>query len=78
MEDIIKGKNGATTVKQFNTKHKSKAAKEKPEELIPNFKESKLGQQFSFNNMDRYQSCQLKQQAMALLVPGHINFLFNH
>lgn len=43
MEDIIKGKKGTTAVKEFKTKHKSKASQESQEELIPNFKDSKLG-----------------------------------
>jgi hypothetical protein len=57
--DLIKGKRSGS-VKQFGTKNKSKANQDNLEDLIPNFKESNIGQQFRFDHKDRYQTCQLK------------------
>jgi hypothetical protein len=30
----------------------------------------------SLSNPDRYKDCQLKEQAMALVVPGHLKYVF--
>ena len=35
------------------------------------------GDVFQFTSKDRYKSKQLPEQAMALLVPGYINYAFN-
>ena len=35
------------------------------------------GDIFKFKNKDRYKTKQLKEQAMALLVPGYLGYVFN-
>ena len=39
--------------------------------------DGKLGQLFQFSNPDRYKTDQLKEQAMAFLVPGYLQYVYD-
>ena len=39
--------------------------------------DGQLGKLFQFNNPDRYKTDQLKEQAMAFLVPGYLQYVYD-
>ena len=50
---------------------------EQLKEEVAYYMKEKGNEWMSLNNPDRYKDAQLKEQAMALVVKGHLEYIFN-